>query len=384
MKKISVYQVLARVLVTVMTIGALILLVRELLDTLNMGPITAGGTGTVLYHGRVEKFWDITEKIILPFSFRLELLPTQVIGPLLSSKFGVAVTTGVMAVVAAALVLSQFITRGKHRRVIQAMFLGLCMFDMPMSGLAYNCLSSGDAFASLISIVVHIAVVFCLFMSLRKDNKIELFSKHPADEDNQRDKNQTVAAPHKKRVFARAARIITIALCVGNIAGLILNVTGQMFLSNGWNDDVAWSFISLPFFIMWFMSYEVPAFSLTVGSYFHTDSQGLFGILINIISLCLMMFLFVFMLYIQKFYTKSGEKAETALVTGLTITVIDSLTFLWPGALMVMCVSFFLHVFLIVSLMITLKNLRLEKEMQKEEQTILSAENSGIEKMQNI
>lgn len=363
MKTVSIYQWVARVMITVMLAGAILLLV---------------GFGYVIITGQRDIFnepdkisvgLNAARSVIQPISFLLELvgliawtLLISLYFPGSSSALGKSYSLGVfiggvivevllLAVLIALLILSRYLTRRKGARTACAVFLGLILIDLPSTLMFDHIMGMGDfwlAVGQYISLGVHFAAAILLILSLR-----HIYEHREEYSDFTRPKQKppilgeeqimtpqgTIAENALTRASndmnrqrngaAVTARVLTIVMCICTmltVATIMLEWT--IYTKNvtqpSWIPTIR-DFLSTATIVFFTLgSYVLPNLSLLMtGSSEPTSVVAICQFIITILFAAAL-------LWGQRYFTKKHWLTRPMLILTLTVTVIDTMPYLSP------------------------------------------------------
>jgi hypothetical protein len=375
MKTVSVYQKVARGMITVMLAGAIVTLVGYGIITVQM--ITAR-----VVDDSFSKIVYAATPYLTSVSFLLEFLGIFVWSMLLMPFFptlfpledgsGRKVRLGdsisfnadpgpvilialMLAVLIALLWFSRYLTKTKGARTSCAVFLGLVLVDLPMSPVLYAIQSDSFRTAGMyINLAVHLFTAVMLILSLRHiaENR-EAYT----DFTDPKGKGETVAASEiaagsapvtsegwavsenaltravgdrERRGSAKAARVIVVLLIVFTltftvteyIQAAVIHIKGSSYI------ETAFYGVAQPIeTVTGFCGDVLTAFFSTVLANF--SFQGEIDWKLLIVSAITVLAMPTAMLWAQRYFTKK-QLSRPALVMALTVTVIGTMPYLSP------------------------------------------------------
>lgn len=356
--KTSVWQIMARILITVMTLGAVVMLsiclIVNIIEGKNLLAVDASAMKELPL---VETAW----KMLTPVSFLIVLLGFTV-WPSLSFMTPVGAYCVVMMFVLGNLFLSRYLTKFKGTRTAIAVNLGLILLDLPFAlvnyipGAGYGWIRSG--IITVISLLVHLSAAFVLIMALRYTVKNEMWfsdlfpsprAEHIRSYNSEMREGMTdkeIKAVWNRLVFPWIARVLTILVAGGTLVTLIAMLTVDVTDYDG--ISVWLTFVLIVNSILcWFFG-----------------GIGISGDLLLQIGMGLCMLIFVAALYfLQRFFTRDSRLTKPALVFTLTVAVIDILPF-FSIAGIIAFINAIIHILWIVMLALSLR-----KVCKKEKKT---------------
>ena len=367
MKTVSKYQIIARVLITVMLAGVLVLLagycvvaVQKLISPSSGDELSAAVSGISAY---VQPFsfllelfglviWSIFLNFIPAFQLDLDIYHTVFID--LGDNDNVTVQDTwsfvilialLIAILIVLLLLSCHLTKTKGARTACAVFLALIIVDLPMCPMAYAVAISDfwNSAGVFISLTLHLAAAVMLIFSLRhiaqsreaysdftrpKDAKLTVSARGTVDENTLTRASED--ADRNRSGAAIAARVLTIILSLFTLVNLLSDFIPFILETDRLQ-------ITADSSVFWTIAVNCSHLLYVFYSGFFTNFKAINDVPVDscfmwfkIMALITTLVMPVAVLWAQRYFTKNRWLARPMLVMALTIAVINSMPLLSP------------------------------------------------------
>lgn len=366
--KVSVYQKIARVMITVMVTGGIVLLTINLAGVLSyvLRPPVSDFVNPI-YSNRVI---DGLISVLLPLSFLLQLLGyviwtmiCELLPPIVGAVCAIIIYLFLLGCMVFALVSSKYLTRFRGTRSIIALNLALIVLDLPIvvllstdeTAYIFNGFEA-RSYLLYIGLVLHLIAAFFLVKSLIYTKKHDLsfsdFRPSPAANrmrsafldtvGEEQDERTIRSARNKWLIEPRVSRVLTVIIGAATLVGTIAQFGAAGSVKIWSNGALIGS--SITFFagspLYWF--YSTPDYLTLPFSH------------VIMLTGCLLVFISS-LLIAQRFFTRDSWLTKPALIFVLTIAVLDTLPFLSPLIFTLPTVVF--HGFWIAELVISLEKI---------------------------